>query len=85
MGSSTVAEPSRIQVTSIGASISNGTMILWVIAVSGTVPIASPPVTLSPIRTNGVNDHFVEALRPGASTPRGRNVPCPWASTSSGF
>ena len=48
-----------------------GTMILWsTTAVSGTVPITSPPVTFAPGSTEAVNSHFFSRSRAGTSTPR---------------
>ena len=53
--------------------IFGGSMILWRMeSVSCTVPSTSPPTTLSPGFTTGVNSHFFSRSRAGTSTPRGR-------------
>ena len=56
--------------------IFGGTMILWsTTAVSGTVPMTSPPTTSVPSRTAGVNSHFFSGSRAGTSTPRVMQAP----------
>ena len=53
-----------------------GTMILWsTTGVSGTVPMMSPPVTLSPTAAVAVNSHFFSWSRAGTSTPRVMQAP----------
>ena len=53
-----------------------GTMILWsTTGVSGTVPMMSPPTTVSPALATGVNSHFLSGSMAGTSTPRGRLLP----------
>ena len=48
-----------------------GTMILWsTTGVSGTVPMTSPPITLSPAFTVAVKSHFFSWSRAETSTPR---------------
>ena len=53
-----------------------GIMILWsTTLVSWTVPITSPPATLSPGLATALNSHFFWRSRAGTSTPRGRLLP----------
>ena len=53
-----------------------GTMILWsTTGVSGTVPMMSPPTTLSPALATGVKSHSLSGSMGGTSTPRGRLLP----------
>ena len=48
-----------------------GTIILWEIAlVSCTVPITSPPESLSPALAVGTKSHFLLRLSAGTSVPR---------------
>ena len=53
-----------------------GTMILWsTTLVSWTVPMTSPPETLSPAWTVALKSHFFVRSSAGTSTPRGRLLP----------
>ena len=66
---STVKEPDLIALTV--PAILGGTMILCRTAlVSCTVPITSPPETLSPFLTVGVKAHFFSRFSAGTCTPR---------------
>ena len=57
MVSSTVKEPGRMDST-FPFSMLTGTMILWTMGPSWTVPRTCPAVTVSPTLTTGVKSHF---------------------------
>jgi len=53
-----------------------GTSTAWVMAgVSGTVPRMSPPLTVSPARTRGVNGQRVACGSGNGLTPRSMKLP----------
>ncbi|OPX65759.1 MAG: hypothetical protein A4E29_00009 [Methanomassiliicoccales archaeon PtaB.Bin134] len=81
--SSTVNSPDLIMSTF--PEIPGGTMTLWVMARSGTVPMTCPSATVSPCFTTGVNGHFRLWSRPGAETPLSMKFPILSMSTGNGL
>ena len=61
-----------------------GTMIRWVNSPSGTLPIASPAVTVSPGFTSGVNSQSLLGMG-SRYTPRSKKKPHFSASSGRGF